>query len=89
MKQKAEGRRQKAEGRRQKAEGRRQKAKGKRQKGKRQKAEARRQNHAVANAQAGRRAMEAVAEAAADHALRALEGTLTVKDGDRVAPHVS
>jgi hypothetical protein len=33
--------------------------------------------------------MEAVAEAAADHALRALEGTLTVKDGDRVAPHVS
>jgi hypothetical protein len=68
---------QKAEGKRQKAEGRRQKA------------EARRQNHAVANAQAGRRAMEAVAEAAADHALRALEGTLTVKDGDRVAPHVS
>jgi len=68
----------------QKAEGRRQKAKGRRQK-----AEARRQNHAVANAQAGRRAMEAVAEAAADHALRALEGTLTVKDGDRVAPHVS
>jgi len=66
-----------AKGRRQKAEGRRQKA------------EARRQNHAVANAQAGRRAMEAVAEAAADHALRALEGTLTVKDGDRVAPHVS
>jgi creatinine amidohydrolase/Fe(II)-dependent formamide hydrolase-like protein len=44
---------------------------------------------AIANREAGRRAMEAMAQAAADHALRALDGTLTVKDGDRVAPHVS
>jgi len=44
---------------------------------------------AIANPVAGRRAMEAMAQAAADHALRTLEGTLPVKDGDRVAPHVS
>jgi hypothetical protein len=44
---------------------------------------------AIANPEAGRRAMNAMAQAAVDHALRALDGSLEVKDGDRVAPRVN
>jgi creatinine amidohydrolase/Fe(II)-dependent formamide hydrolase-like protein len=44
---------------------------------------------AIASPEAGRRAMEGMADAAVDHALRALDGTLELKDGDRVAARVS